>query len=652
MADTRGIRAGRAFVELGVSDQLTKGLARAKAQLKAFGAGLQTIGKGFMAAGGGVLGFMAGAVKAFSAGTHELLEMSQRTGVSVEALSELGFAAAQSGLDMEGLEKGLRKMQKTAGEAALGSDSANEALSRLGLTAADLIQLAPERQFELIADRLSQIKDPTLRAALAMEIFGKSGTELLPLMQDGAKGIEALRKRAQELGLTVSTETAEQAALLHDALKALWLVGKKLYTTIGAALAPVFTALAESVTRAVVSATAWIRQHQAVVITALQVAVAVVGVGAALFVAGMAITKTIGAFTALKAVVLGAGALISALGSILAGLLSPVGLVIGAIVALGAVALTRLGVFGKLVAWLGDTWKWLSDTVSDVLGDIVAALQAGDLEGAAKVAMAAIKLAWVAGTNALREAWDKIKKPFLEVWDTIIFGAQVAWAEFVAWLKTTWASTKAWLLRTWAGFASGYKSIVELMAGWFAKRMIDIQAAFDATLNVQAAYESVDQQVNQQLGEIGQQEAADVAAAEKDKTAAISAAEEQLRQRQAEIADADAKVQESRRAANAEQLAQAEAELAKAKEELAQAQAAVRNRVAGPAAPARPGEQAFDADALGNLLARKISVTGTFNPLALRGLGGDDAAQRTARATEETAKHTRRIAERGGLTFA
>jgi hypothetical protein len=402
----------------------------------------------------------------------------------------------------------------------------------------------------------------------------------------------------------------------------------------------------------VASVTAWVRENKGLVITALQAAVAVAGIGAALFVAGITITKVIGAFAALKTVVMGVGAFIAALGSILAGLLSPVGLVIAAITALGAVALTRLGFFGKIVAWLGDTWKWLSDTVSGVLGDIVVALQAGDLEGAAKVAMAAIRLAWVAGTNALREPWDKIKKPFLEVWDTIIFGAQAAWASFVAWLKTTWAATKAWLLKTWAGFASGYKSIVELMAGWFAKRMIDIQAAFDATLDVQVAYQSVDQQVNQQLAEIGQQEAADVAAAEQDKTQAISAAEEQLRKRQEEIADADAKVQEARRAANAEQLAQAEAELAKAKDELAQAQAAVRNRVTGPAAPTRPGEQAFDMEGLGNLLARKISVTGTFNPLALRGLGGEDAAQRTARATEETAKHTRRIADRGGLTFA
>ena len=70
-----------------------------------------------------------------------------------------------------------------------------------------------------------------------------------------------------------------------------------------------------------------------------------------------------------------------------------------------------------------------------------------------------------------------------------------------------------------------------------------------------------------------------------------------------------------------------------------------------------PGDPLAGLDDLlngvGNLLAQKISVTGTFNPLAAAGLGGGDAVERTARATEETARHTKRLAESAGrLTFA
>ncbi len=58
---------------------------------------------------------------------------------------------------------------------------------------------------------------------------------------------------------------------------------------------------------------------------------------------------------------------------------------------------------------------------------------------------------------------------------------------------------------------------------------------------------------------------------------------------------------------------------------------------------------------LGDVIARKISVTGTFNPAAIAGLGGGNAAERTARASEQVAKNTKRLVDAaitGGLTFA
>jgi hypothetical protein len=59
---------------------------------------------------------------------------------------------------------------------------------------------------------------------------------------------------------------------------------------------------------------------------------------------------------------------------------------------------------------------------------------------------------------------------------------------------------------------------------------------------------------------------------------------------------------------------------------------------------------------LGEAIGKGISVRGTFNALAAQGLeAGDNAAERTAKATEQTAKHTKRLADAaqsGGLTFA
>ena len=66
-------------------------------------------------------------------------------------------------------------------------------MSLLNLTVEDLNRLKPEKQFELIADRISKIPNPTARAAIAMQIFGKTGTSLLPMLAGGAKRMEGLR---------------------------------------------------------------------------------------------------------------------------------------------------------------------------------------------------------------------------------------------------------------------------------------------------------------------------------------------------------------------------------------------------------------------------------------------------------------------------
>ena len=108
MAKSQGIRAGKAFVELGVSDKLTAGLRRAQKRLSAFGSGLRSIGTRITGFGAALAAPLAGSLKVFAAAGDQLDKMSKRTGVSVEALSELGFAAEQSGTNLETFEKGVR----------------------------------------------------------------------------------------------------------------------------------------------------------------------------------------------------------------------------------------------------------------------------------------------------------------------------------------------------------------------------------------------------------------------------------------------------------------------------------------------------------------------------------------------------------------
>ena len=113
MSTSQSIRAGRAFVELFADDtKLVRGLRAAEKRLKAFGASVQSIGTKVFGLGAAAIAPLLATTNVFSEMGDQLAKMSVRTGISVEALSELGYAAQQSGTDMETLEGGVRKLQK------------------------------------------------------------------------------------------------------------------------------------------------------------------------------------------------------------------------------------------------------------------------------------------------------------------------------------------------------------------------------------------------------------------------------------------------------------------------------------------------------------------------------------------------------------
>ena len=104
---------------------------------------------------------------------------------------------------------------------------------------------------------------------MAMELFGKAGTKLLPLMADGPRhqrdagtGPQARADREHE--------TARDAAELNDALGTLWKVLKQGVFTIGGACPLTIKDLTERITRIVVSATAWVKANKETVVWAAQ----------------------------------------------------------------------------------------------------------------------------------------------------------------------------------------------------------------------------------------------------------------------------------------------------------------------------------------------------------------------------------------------
>ena len=286
MANASAIRAGRAFVELFVDNsKLVRGLRAAEKQVVKFGQNIQAIGRRLFTLGAAVGGVLAATAKGFASWGDSLSKMSVRTGVSARALSELAYAAQQSGTDVATLEASLRTMQKNLATAFDGNNAAIRTLESLGINVAKLRAMTPEEQFLTLGEAISRVADPTQRTALAMRVFGKSGSQLLPMLENGVDGINALRQRCRELGLSVSDLDAANATKLSDAFTDLWLTIKAVGFAIGAALAKPLTDLTERMVVCIAGVTKWINMNRDLVVTAAKVTAAVVGIGTKLFVA-------------------------------------------------------------------------------------------------------------------------------------------------------------------------------------------------------------------------------------------------------------------------------------------------------------------------------------------------------------------------------
>lgn len=394
----KGIRAGRAFVEIGGDDtELQKVMRRASARLKAFGAGMAKIGAGIAAAGAAILAPLTAATAVFASYGDQLDKAAARTGLSVEALSELAFAAERSGASLEDVEKAVRKVGIAAKNALDGDAAFVDAFNELGINAEAFAKLKPEDQFLRVADALAKVDSPGRRAALAVELLGKSGAQLIPLLNLGADGIEALREEARKLGLTIDTETATAAAMLTDALGDLKSQSRAVAVAIGSALGPPLTELVRLINPAVFATIEFIKNNKALVAGVAITGIVLVALGTAFVLAGTAIALVGFALA-------GLATLFSPIGLTIAGIVLIVaGLVVG-VVALGVAIVKYTSIGRAAVQTFATVWGGFGRRVIDVVRAVAAALAAGDLSVAVEVMVSGVLLAWEKGRMTLLDS--------------------------------------------------------------------------------------------------------------------------------------------------------------------------------------------------------------------------------------------------------
>lgn len=223
---------------------MERGLNRARARMKAFRGHVQKIGRVAAIAGAAVVGAFGLMIKSYINAGDAVHKMALRTGFSTERLSELRYAAEISGTTLENLEKGVKKMAKTINDATkAGGAMATyvRAFEQINLSADELIELSPEEAFDKISRAISRVESPMQRAALAQDIFGRAGTQLLPLFAAGEEGLDRLTAKAHEMGVVFDQEAANKAAELTDSLTTLKTSIQGVTMGIAGGLAPALT---------------------------------------------------------------------------------------------------------------------------------------------------------------------------------------------------------------------------------------------------------------------------------------------------------------------------------------------------------------------------------------------------------------------------
>ena len=209
-------------------------------------------GVGALGAAFGVLGGVAAGAISVSAlkGAVDMLDMlddlSEKTGIATESLSALRYAGEVVGTPIEALATGVRKLSLNMAAAAGGGKEQAAAFQAIGVAFKNLDGSLRGSDAVLgdIASKFASFRDGPEKAALAVELFGKAGADMIPLLNKGASGIADLRTEAERLGVVFSGDLAANAAEFNDNLKKISLSGQAFATTMAGQVLPTLNELA------------------------------------------------------------------------------------------------------------------------------------------------------------------------------------------------------------------------------------------------------------------------------------------------------------------------------------------------------------------------------------------------------------------------
>lgn len=348
-----------------------------------------------------------------------MMDMSRITGVGFEKIQELSYAAKMSGIEADKLKTAFVKLNKVVTEAAGGNETYLQTFRNLGISLKDAAgnMRKPDEIFEDIADLFSKSEDSATKTAMAYTLFGKSGADLIPMLNDGKEGLAAWYKQARESGGVLGEELGKSAETAGDNLEALT---KKLQGTtlqLGAKLLPVMTEFVGKMDAILTKVLDWINQNPELAATLGRVAAAsakwllVIGGGSVIIGKLVSVIGKVG--SAIQAVIgiMKAGSIAKGLMS----LLTPMGWIKVAAVAIAAIAYVVI-----------RNWKSISDFFVKLWDAVKSAFKA------AWEWIARLFLNYTPHGLIIRN-WSSIVAFFTNLWNNISNGISKAWSRILEW---------------------------------------------------------------------------------------------------------------------------------------------------------------------------------------------------------------------------
>lgn len=208
---------------------------------KVAGKALVAMGSAVMVAGAALAKLTLGSIKT----TDEIGKESQKLNMSTDAYQKWALAMKMSGTDISVLTMGMKTFTSVLDGAATGQAEQILLMNRLGMSYSDFEGLSVEETFKKAIEALQGMEEGAEKTQLAVDLFGRSGQELLPLLNDEVGSIDALFQQFEDLGLIIDNETVKAGESLDDQITLLTEKVKMLGTNIGVELMPWVSRLVE-----------------------------------------------------------------------------------------------------------------------------------------------------------------------------------------------------------------------------------------------------------------------------------------------------------------------------------------------------------------------------------------------------------------------